>query len=303
VARFLGGATAAISLEFDDSMKSQVDNALPELNARKIRATFFINPGVTHYQPLKKKFQVDIPRAGHEIGNHTWKHSGARTVAEFESEVQKCAEVLERIYGRRPRLMSFAQPGGVPWEVKPAEEDPVFRQYRLIPAKNRHFFDEKEVKPISFVTAAQREGSWKRIGFHGVGGEWLSTSVPVLGELLDYLSRRSASVWTAPSIEVYKYIQERDAVRPMRLRDVSGAGFSLRVDCDPAKLDTYGLPVAALWDQDLTVEVEVPGSWRRFTVIQPGRLSRRDVVLTRGKRIARFEVRPNRGPVHIKRTG
>ncbi|MGV3614026.1 MAG: polysaccharide deacetylase family protein [Fimbriimonas sp.] len=299
IAPFAGGTKAAISLEFDDSMRSQVENALPLLKARGIRATFFINPGVTHYAPLKGTFEVDIPKAGHEVGNHTWTHSGARNVAEMDEQVRRCAEVLTRIYGKRPRLMSFATPGGVPWDVPEADQQAVLKRYRLIRADDRHFFEEEKTNPITFVDAARREGSWKRIGFHGIGGEWLSTSVPTLGRLLDHLHRHRTTVWTAPSIEIYKYVRERDAARPLRLTDVSARGFSLRVDCDPKRLDTYGLPVAALWDQPLTVEVPVPPSWRTFEVRQGGRTARGRTEMMGGRRWARFDVRPNVGAARI----
>jgi peptidoglycan/xylan/chitin deacetylase (PgdA/CDA1 family) len=286
IARFYGGAAAAISLEFDDAMRSQVENALPALNARRIRGTFFINPGGNPHPA----FAHEIPRQGHEIGNHTWSHRGARDVVELEEEVCKAAEAL--VLGR-PRLMSFARPGGVPWEVSPEEVERVLRRHRLLLASDRNFFKDDGTDPLSFVDAARREGGWRRICFHGIGGEWLPNGIPVFTRLLDDLVRRR-DVWIAPSIEIAKYVRERDAIRPLRVRLTPGR-FSLRVDCDPGKLETYGLPVAALWDHPLTIEF--PTKWGRFEVRQAGHLARHRV---RGE-MGRFDVRPNRGVIHVKR--
>lgn len=300
IARFQGGADAAISLEFDDSMKSQVDNALPLLKRKGIRATFFINPGVTHYQPIKNSFEREAKRAGHELGNHTWQHRGAKTPAELESEVQQAETVLTRIYGKRPRLKSFAQPGGVPWDVTPAEVEAILKRHRLTLATDRNFFEEGKIDPRSFVQVARREKTWKRICFHGIGGEWLATSVPVLTTLLEELNRRP-DVWTAPSIEVYKYVQEREALRPLRLRRATPDGFELSLDCDPAKLETYGLPIPAIWDQPLTVELEVPASWRVIEIRQATHLARQEVGLVKDRRLARFQALPNRGTVEVRK--
>lgn len=286
IARFYGGAAAAISLEFDDGMRSQVENALPLLNARRIRGTFYINPGGNPHPA----FAREVPRQGHEIGNHTWSHRGARDVAELEEEIRKAAEALD---GGRPRLMSFARPGGVPWEVSPEEVGRVLRRHRLLLATPRNFFRDEETDPISFVDAAHREGGWQRICFHGIGDEWLPNGVPVFTRLLDHLARRR-DIWVAPSIEIAKYVRERDAILPLRVRLIPD-GFSLRVDCDPARLETYGVPVAALWDQPLTLEF--PTVWRRFEVRQAQHFTRH-----RGQRgIARFDVRPNRGVTYVKR--
>lgn len=300
VTPFLNGAEAAISLEFDDSMKSQVENALPLLRKKGIRATFFINPGASHYQPIKDAFERQARRDGHELGNHTWRHVGANTLPELESEVQKAEAVLNKIYGKRPRLKSFAQPGGVPWTVTPYDEAQIFRKYRLISSTGRHFFEDGKTDPRSFVQAARREKSWKRIGFHGIGGEWLPTSVATLTTLLDDLNRRP-NVWTAPTIEIHKYLEERRALRPLKLRKTSPTGFELTLACDPAKLETYGLPLPTLWDQDLTIELEVPQNWRVIEIRQGTRLTRREVGLIKGQRLARFEARPNRGKIEVKK--
>ena len=117
--KFYGGMDSAISLEFDDAMNGQIDNALPLLNAKKIQATFFVNPGRPSWRDHRAAWE-SMPKDGHELGNHTMQHAGAKNPEELEKEIRECAEVLDKIYGK-PRIAPFAHPGGVPWNVTKAE--------------------------------------------------------------------------------------------------------------------------------------------------------------------------------------
>ena len=279
ILKFFGGADAAISIQFDDSMMSQLDNALPLLNARGIRATFFVNTESYQYKTRRHQWEVDVLKAGHELGNHTAHHSGAKTIEELNTEIGTCSDQLVKVYGSKPRLMSFAIPGGVPWNFTPAQLDPILDKYGLVLATNRNFFDEQKTDPITFVQKAIDTHSASNVSMHGTGGEWLSTSLPNLTRLLDFVVAHRPSLWTAPQIEIYKYIHERNAAKPPVLSDVSAHGFSVAVTCD--------LPM--VYDQPLTVEVAVPTSWKSIQVKQLGVTTTFQV----SGGIARFEVVPN----------
>jgi hypothetical protein len=299
IAKYYGGAKAAVSLQFDDSMISQLENAVPLLNRRGLRATFFINPARPQHQGHLREWEVDVPKAGHELANHTLSHTGARNAEEADAEIGACSAVLRKIYGEKPRIMVFGQPGGVPWDVTPEQLAPIFQKYRLVPAVGRTFFDEKETDPVSIAQKTLDQGGWVQLGMHGTGGEWLSTSVPAITRLFDFLAERRPEVWTAPTVEVYKYTRERDAAHPLRLTAVSARGFTVSVECDSAKLETFGRPLVELYDQPLTVEVPVPDSWRSVTVRGArGRLAAKTVRVA-GETLARFDVLPNAGPVRV----
>ncbi len=71
----------AISLTFDDGMRSHLEVAVPLLNAAGLRATFYLNPdgaecdageGESWMERLKPWQAVQA--AGHEIGNHSLMH-------------------------------------------------------------------------------------------------------------------------------------------------------------------------------------------------------------------------------------
>jgi len=290
ILRFLRGADAAVSLQFDDSMTSQLANALPLLNARGIRATFFVITDSWQYKTHRQEWEVDVPKDGHELGDHTSHHTGAKTIEELTKEIGDCADQLIKVVGPKPRLMSFAIPGGVPWNFSQAQLDPILQKYNLVLADHRNFFDEQKTDPISFVQKAIDTHSWTNVAMHGTGGEWLSTSIPNLTRLLDFINVRRPALWVAPQIEVFKYVQERDAAEVPLLTVKDADTFSIDLRCDPSKLSTFGLPVSALYDQPLTIEVRVPDTWQSFRVTQ-GKNSHRYVVGP--THVARFEVLPN----------
>lgn len=301
IARFSQGAQGAISLQFDDSMTSQIENAMPLLNARKLRATFFINPARPQHQKYLKEWEIEAPKAGHELANHTMRHEGVKSVADAEREIGECQSVLNRVYGPKPRIGTFGQPGGVPWEITDAQLAPIFRRHRLIPAVNRKFFDEAEVDPLTIAESAPKDGKWIQLGMHGTGGEWLSTSVPTITKLFDYLANHRNTIWVAPTNEVWKYIQERDAAGEPTLTGVTAKGFRIKVDCDAKKLETFDLPVSALYDQPLTIDVPVPSSWKSFTVRQGKNRATYQTISQDGRTLARFDVLPNMEAAIVER--
>ena len=76
-----GKFQGAISITFDDGLKSQLQCAIPALNERGIRATFYLNPrgndedasGPDGWQKYLEPW-VAVYKMGHEIGNHSLMH-------------------------------------------------------------------------------------------------------------------------------------------------------------------------------------------------------------------------------------
>ncbi|MGC4042450.1 MAG: polysaccharide deacetylase family protein [Armatimonas sp.] len=297
------GRVAAISLQFDDSMNSQIQNAIPLLAKYKAFATFFICPGTGHYKPNAKVWESDVLRAGHEIGNHTLNHKGANSVSEAESEIKGCSEILTRIYGNRPRLLPFATPGGVPWKLTADELEQILVKYRLFATPRREFFDDANGNPdpCAIPKKALANRSWIQFGMHGTGGEWLSTSVANLTRILDFLTANQTDIWTAPTGTIHQYVTQRSAAEPLQLTQTSSSAFTLALKCDPKKLPTYGLPFTTLYTAPLTIRVRVPASWKRFQIVQ-GKTKPATPTPTQqisGETIAQFDVLPNRGAVRI----
>ena len=66
------GTEAAVSLTFDDGMRSQRELGVPLLNRYEVRGTFYLNPR-DDYATMLDGWR-DAVAAGHELGNHTISH-------------------------------------------------------------------------------------------------------------------------------------------------------------------------------------------------------------------------------------
>ena len=306
ILQFWGGANAAFSLQLDDSMTSQVKNALPLLDERKLHATFFVNAGTPHYAANRRIWEGKVLSAGHELGNHTFTHKGARNVEEAQNEISKCATVISAAYHNRPHLTPFMIPGGVPWEIKHDALTLFLEKYDTYLAPRSGILMDStagqgESDPTALPQKALRDRSWTQLGMHGVGGEWLSTNIPTFTRLLDFLVANRATLWTAPTSAVYQYEAQRDAARPVALTDISERGFSVTVICDATRIKTFGVPFSALYTQPLTVRVSVPADFRKFTLQQGTRSERYKTIPENGERFAQFNLLPNRGVARISR--
>ena len=134
ILKWKDGKQAVFMLAFDDSCVSHVDNAIPELVKRGLVGTFYINPGNGPFQNRKSAWENDIPKTGMEYGNHTFKHKGAPSVDVLDEELALCNDVINKCFPDRkqPRLVSFGQPGGVPWTITDEEKNQLLKKYNLV---------------------------------------------------------------------------------------------------------------------------------------------------------------------------
>lgn len=65
------GARAAVSLTYDDGLDSQLEHAVPALDARGLKATFFLTQ--ENMEARLSDWQA-VAAEGHEIGDHTVNH-------------------------------------------------------------------------------------------------------------------------------------------------------------------------------------------------------------------------------------
>ena len=97
---------AALSLTFDDSRAVHLDVAVPELNKRHLRATFFLI--------VSKTTRIDDWRRalaqGHEIGNHTVSHEHAADLSKAgeELQIEDAKKFLDSNFNSD--IMTFAYP-------------------------------------------------------------------------------------------------------------------------------------------------------------------------------------------------
>ncbi len=265
IAQWKDNRKAAFLLMFDDGMPSHLKNVIPELKKRAFIGTFYLNPGVKWYQQGKDKWEKDATAAGMVFANHTMTHVGAKDFAQAEDEIARCNEYVLNLYPdlKRPRLISFAKPGGSEWKVTPEEMKKLYAKYNLVlrPSADARF-GGMHIKTadglMKIVDLALENGGSERLFFHGVGGDWLKQSKEDFVKMLDYLDANRTKLWVTDPISAYKYETERTCAQ-VKIMESGGKGIriALSVTTDP---NLYDLP--------LTLITKVPASWKKCKITQ-----------------------------------
>ncbi|GBC99374.1 hypothetical protein HRbin17_01896 [bacterium HR17] len=239
---FPQGCVGAASLTFDDGLRSQYEIAVPLLNERNLRATFYLNPrGTTpesdDWRQRWAQWQ-NVAQQGHEIGNHSLTHPCSRalgdrvdvpclermTLADIEADVLEAERRLRLLTGVAER--SFAYPcyqdfvgsgltrqSYVPVIAKHfvaargggerPDNHPLTCDLHALWSLKAEYLRGAEL--IGWVEWTAQRGRWLIFTFHGVDEGHLPIARYALQELCDYLTKRR-DIWVAPVVEVAKRI-------------------------------------------------------------------------------------------------
>ena len=226
------GKRAAVVLTYDDTLVSQLDIAIPALDAAGLKGTFFlIGSKITPEQIARWR---STAAEGHELGNHTIRHacpqanfppakkidtSETYDVDTMLAEIRTMNTMLTAIDGKLQH--SYATPcgqhlaGGV--DYLPALRASGLVRYTRSADPSEHPFDPMNMPArffpstatgadmIAAVQDAERKGGMIVFGFHGVGGDYLSVSAQAHAQLLAYLKAHSDTIWVAPFSTVMDY--------------------------------------------------------------------------------------------------
>ena len=235
--RWPGGARAAIVLSYDDALPSQLDVAVPQLDAAGLRGTFFLNGT---FAPEALPRWRSAAAAGHELGNHSFFHPcpAAAFAADplYHAENYRVATMLRdiaamnnlllaidgrtgRSYGvpcsqtlvggedyvealRASGLVRFVRTGGSGDGViaDPAALDPM-----RVPSRSFTEINNSD-DLIGFVDAVRRAGGLGILMFHGVGGDYLQVSAEAHQALVRHLAEHRQEIWVAPFGEVMAHV-------------------------------------------------------------------------------------------------
>lgn len=295
IARWQDDKACAFILMFDDSIPSHVQNVVPELTKRGFTGTFYINPSAGHFGANREAWEKDIPAAGFELGNHTMTHQGGPTPEAIAAEIRGCNEAIHTITPDLPwpRLVSWGQPGGIKPEKWPATREEVAGMLQENHLVTRPDFGGRgamiafKTGPamLAHVDRAIAKGSLECIIFHGVGGEWISTPLPVFIELLDGMVARQDKLWVTQHIRAHQYAVERDAAAvTVVAQSPTEIRLSLACTADPA-----------FYSQPLTLVTAVPTGWATCRVAQGDRQT--EVQMTDG--VIRYDAVPGDEPIVI----
>ena len=235
------GARAAVSLAYDDALDSQLDVAIPALDKYQLKGSFYLqlsNPAVDKRMAEWRS----AARNGHELGNHSLFHQcslkapghdwvqphrdlDTTSVAQMRDQVIVANTMLYAIDGKRARTYTVpcgdVMAGGVSYLAAIAPEfvaikagggdavtasmaalDP-YAVTVLAPVG----LSGKQL--IAMVEQGAAKGTMVNFTFHGVGGDYLTTSAAAHEELLKYLAEHRQIYWTDTFLNIMTYVKKQ----------------------------------------------------------------------------------------------
>jgi peptidoglycan/xylan/chitin deacetylase (PgdA/CDA1 family) len=232
------GARAAVSLAYDDALDSQLDVAIPALDRAGLKGSFYLqlsNPAVDKRMAEWRA----AARNGHELGNHSLFHQCSRrapghdwvqpqrdldttTVAQMQDQVTVANTMLYAIDGKRERTytvpcgdtlaagadyLKAIAPSFV--AIKVGGEAVTPSMAMLNPSAVGVYAPEglSGKQLIALVEQAAAKGTMVNFTFHGVGGDYLTTSAAAHEELLQYLAANRQRYWTDTFLNIMTYVK------------------------------------------------------------------------------------------------
>lgn len=236
------GAKAAVSLAYDDTLASQLDVALPALNAQGLKASFYLQLSSPLLTARLSEWRAAAAQ-GHELGNHTLFHQcsaskpGREWVAaennldsisavQLVQQIRLANSMLFAIDGKTER--TFTAPcgdelaGGQPYLPL------IYSDFVAIKAKTGaivadmaqlNVYAVEVIAPvgssgaelIALVKQAAQYGTMVNFTFHGIGGDHLSVSADAHAELLAYLAANRDIYWTDSFLNIMRHIRAQRA--------------------------------------------------------------------------------------------
>ena len=219
------GAKAAVVLTYDDALTSQLDHAVPVLDAAGFKATFFL----TGLKPEAVARWRAVAAEGHELGNHTVLHAcpaSGPADRSHSSDVYTTERMLEEIQQQNVFLTSldgkpthgFASPCGA---TLAGGHDYIeaLRAAKLVTYVRGVYTSAEDLRAdvghmdpmhtpsrgfpegvtgaqlIDFAKEAEAGGGMAVYLFHGVGGDYLQVSDAAHRELIAWLAAHRSEIW------------------------------------------------------------------------------------------------------------
>lgn len=237
-----GRHQGAVSLTFDDGEACQREKAIPLMDERGIKGTFYL---CTYGDNWRERLGpwIDVGRTGHEIGNHSCRHVCSKNFFDgsYGLEDMTVDEVEADMLLAQERLVQIA----------PHQDDWTFcypcysqdagageRRETYIPAAAKHFLaarggpwgEYSSTNPpgsvdlafvwgipvlrssgfelIGRVEDAVARGHWIVFAFHEIDGSRLTVATYDFKMLVDHLARESERIWTAPFVDVARRVAD-----------------------------------------------------------------------------------------------
>ena len=239
-------AKAAIALTYDDSLESHLNYVIPQLDAHKMRGTFFLTIDRTGFYNFVEEWRA-AAKTGHELANHTLAHPCRADVegvdrswvpadtdlddytpARMVRELRMTNIALNLLDGETRRTFAYpcgeATAGGVSYidDIKPVvtagrgvsggspSTNPFEIDLYRVPTLGAEEKSGEEL--IAYVDQIIDDGGFGTLTFHGVGAEYLSVTHDAHAALLAHLKAREGDIWVGTFKEISDYVRDnRDA--------------------------------------------------------------------------------------------
>ena len=248
------GAQSAVSLTFDDGLDSQLDHVVPALDAKGMKATFFITEtAITGRRVADWK---KLPLDGHEIGNHSKHHyepsasptrPNLRTYDDTLGYDESVAAQTEIEQAMGTSVVSYAYPytDNDPHLVKYLQDTHVSARGGW--GKDGTYFMKPSYTPDwmnistkftwkdgsfdtdykSWVDSAIGEGAWIVITTHDVGDAATTLLLDQMNLLFNYLDANRSKIWIAPYGTVSGYWRAQKIIEDLAPKaTATGASYT-----------------------------------------------------------------------------
>jgi len=229
---------AVIVLTYDDALESQLQTAIPQLDSVHLTGTFFLT-GIINYKTIPRWRAV--AKKGHELANHTIYHpcftiplkdnptaNDGYTVGSLLHEIEEMNSFLfaidnktERTYAypctetevkgvkyvdslRKSGMVKYARLGG---DDNAIVTDFKKLDYLQVPAWGLDG-NNKGIELINYVKKVEKSAGMGIFMFHGIGGDYITTSAKAHKELLNYLAKNKATIWVTTFQQAMDYISK-----------------------------------------------------------------------------------------------
>ena len=229
------GDKIAISLSYDDALNSQLDNALPALNQRGLKASFYVVPLSEGFRSRVQEWQ-NLASQGHELGNHSLFHACAKSLPGREWVEPSKALENKTVQGMKNELtvantMLMILDGYSEHTFTPPCFDHMVKDGNYVEAVKGYFVGIKSLESPDFATliSASNIGSAEIIEFiekqptnirlinvlfHGIGGDHLVTPTGEHAKFLDYLVANKHKYWVDTYRNIMLAQQRKQAIFP-----------------------------------------------------------------------------------------
>jgi len=293
----------AVSLTFDDNNPIHLSFAIPGVESRGFKGTFFlVTSGVWDWAPW-----VAAASSGHELGSHAVTHSDLTLlpVNQAKAEIDSSKAAIESALGG-DKCVSFAYPYGTSNDtikglvqsagyisargVGCALNGPPYDFYNLHSCYPELGITLDQMK--GYTDMAAQQGKWLVTLFHYFDGWYGSWLEPDFIAYLDYLHGKN--VWVAPAGSVAKYIHEREAASVYLVYETAD---EIELELTASALDP------AAYDEPLTIRSQVPSHWTKVKVHQGWVETTVVPVNEGGSTVIYYDAVPNDGLIVLTNAG